>query len=160
MDLKTGIGYDIHPLAEGRRLYLGGIEIPYIKGLLAHSDGDVLLHAISDALLGAASLGDLGDHFPDTDPQYHNIASCALLKRVNDLLKSNGFTIQNIDAIVIAEEPRLTPFKKQMQQVIAQILNIRPDCVNVKAKTSSGVGETGKKEAIASFAVATLTKGA
>lgn len=159
MIYKTGIGYDIHPLVEGRKLFIGGVEIPYIKGLSGHSDGDVLLHAICDALLGALALGDIGEHFPDTDPRYHNIASTELLKRVADLVARNGFQIINIDTVVIAQEPVLLPFKKEMKQKIARVLNMKEDSVNIKAKTNQGLGEIGAKVAIAGYAIATLSKG-
>ena len=153
---KVGIGYDIHRLVEGRKLFIGGIEIPYIKGLLGHSDGDVLLHAVCDALLGAAGKGDIGEHFPDTDPKYHNADSAKLLKVVKDLIEQEGFKISSIDTVVIAQEPALLPFKKQIKERVAQILEIDADCVNIKAKTNEGLGELGRKEAIASYAVATL----
>jgi 2-C-methyl-D-erythritol 2,4-cyclodiphosphate synthase len=156
MTYRTGIGYDIHRLVEERKLFIGGIEIPYIKGLLGHSDADVLLHAICDALLGAIAEGDIGEHFPDTDPKYHNISSVELLKAVNGMVKNKGFAIGNIDAVVIAEEPVLSPFKKQIRQKISEILDIKGECVNVKAKTNEGMDDIGKKEAIASYAVATV----
>lgn len=159
MIYKTGIGYDIHRLVEGRKLFIGTVEIPYFKGLLGHSDGDVLLHAICDALLGALAQGDIGEHFPDTDPKYHNIASMELLKIVAGFVKKKGFQIVNIDSVVIAQEPLLTPFKKYMRQGIARILNIEEDSVNIKAKTNEGLGQIGAKEAVASFAVAALSKG-
>ena len=155
---KVGIGYDIHRLVEGRKLFIGGIEIPYIKGLLGHSDGDVLLHAVCDALLGAAGKGDIGEHFPDTDPKYHNADSAKLLKVVKDLIEQEGFKISSIDTVVIAQEPALLPFKKQIKEKVAQILEIDADCLNIKAKTNEGLGELGRKEAIASYAVATLSK--
>jgi len=160
MQYKIGIGYDIHRLVEERKLFLGGVEIPYIKGLLGHSDGDVLLHAICDALLGALSLGDIGEHFSDTDPKYHNISSIELLKAVDDLLKKSGYRINNIDTVVIAQEPVLNPFKKQMQEKIGLILRIPQDSVNIKAKTNDGLGEIGRKEAIAAYAIATISGGA
>lgn len=159
MSQRTGIAYDIHRLVAGRKLFLGGVEIPYINGLLGHSDGDVLLHAICDALLGAAAEGDIGEHFPDTDPQYHGISSCELLKKVSALIDRKGFIINNVDAVVIAQEPILLPFKKQMRQVIAGILKIGEDGVNIKAKTNEGLGEIGKKEAIAAYAAATISSG-
>lgn len=158
MEYRIGIGYDIHPLVEGRKLFIGSVEIPYIKGLLGHSDGDVLLHAICDALLGAIAEGDIGEHFPDTDPKYHNISSVELLKKVDNLIKKKNFVINNIDTIVIAQEPKLLPFKKPIQQEIAQVLKIQPDCINIKAKTNEGFGEIGKAEAIACYAVAIITK--
>ncbi len=159
MSYRIGIGYDIHRLVEGRKLFIGAVEIPYIKGLLGHSDGDVLLHAICDALLGAIAEGDLGEHFPDTDPKYYGICSVELLKIVMDLVKKKGYGISNIDAVVVAEEPMLTPFKKQIKERIASVLMISEESVNIKAKTNEGLGELGKKEAIASFAVTILSKG-
>lgn len=159
MSYRIGIGYDIHRLVEGRKLFLGGIEIPYIKGLLGHSDGDALLHAICDALLGAMGEGDIGEHFPDTDPRYHDIASGELLKAVRDLVKERSFQINNIDVVIIAQEPMLLPFKIQMRNKIAAILGIKETFVNIKAKTSEGIGEIGRKEAIASYAIASLDKG-
>lgn len=156
MEYRSGIGYDIHRLVSGRKLFIGGIEIPYIKGLLGHSDADVLLHAICDALLGAVAAGDIGEMFPDTDPQYQGISSRKLLERVNDLIKKNNFFINNIDTVVIAEEPKLGPFKKYMQKEISEILNIKEGSINIKAKTNEGLGEIGRKEAIAAYAVVTL----
>jgi 2-C-methyl-D-erythritol 2,4-cyclodiphosphate synthase len=156
---KIGICYDIHRLVEGRKLFIGGVEIPYIKGLLGHSDGDVLLHAICDALLGALGETDIGEHYPDTDPKYYNIASTALLEMVNGLIKKNKIVITNIDTVVIAQEPKLAPFRKQIQKKIAGILNIDPGMINIKAKTQEGMGEIGKKEAIASYAAVLISKG-
>jgi 2-C-methyl-D-erythritol 2,4-cyclodiphosphate synthase len=159
MSYRIGVGYDIHRLVEGRKLFIGGVEIPYIKGLLGHSDGDVLLHAICDALLGAAAQNDIGEHFPDTDPRYQNISSLELLKSVADLIRDKGFFISNIDTVVVAQEPILAPFKKRIKEKIAGALKIQEDCVNIKAKTNEGLGELGRKEAIASYAVAVLMKG-
>jgi 2-C-methyl-D-erythritol 2,4-cyclodiphosphate synthase len=159
MSVRVGIGYDIHRLTEGRKLILGGVEIPYIKGLLGYSDADVVIHAICDALLGAMSDKDIGEHFPDTDPKYHNISSVELLKSVDSLIKEKHYQINNIDTVVVAQEPGLSPFKKQIKGNIAKILAINEDCVNVKAKTSNGLGEIGKKEAIACYAVVSLAKG-
>lgn len=156
MENRIGIGYDIHRLVSDRKLFLGGVEIPYIKGLLGHSDGDVLLHAVCDALLGALAQGDIGAHFPDTDPRYQGISSGELLKRVADLVKSKDFKIDNIDTVVIAQEPVLAPFKKQMQEKLAQILGIKEDSVGIKAKTNEGMGEIGRKEAIAAYAVVNI----
>lgn len=156
---RIGIGYDIHRLVEGRRLFIGALEIPYTKGLLGHSDGDVLLHAICDALLGAVAEGDIGEHFPDTDPKYHGISSSELLETVADLIRKKNYLISNIDTVVIAQEPKLLPFKKQIQKNIAQILKVKEECVNIKAKTNEGLGEIGKKEAIAAYAVVIITKG-
>lgn len=153
---RVGIGYDIHRLVEGRKLFIGAVEIPYIKGLLGHSDGDVLLHALCEALLGAAGLGDMGEYFPDTNPKYLGVSSAELLKTVDNLIKKKNFLINNIDSVVIAEDPKLSPFKKQMQERIAQILKLKTHCVNIKAKTAEGLGEIGKKEAIACFAAVTI----
>jgi 2-C-methyl-D-erythritol 2,4-cyclodiphosphate synthase len=159
MSYRIGIGYDIHRLVEGKKLFIGGIEIPYIKGLLGYSDGDVLLHAICDALLGAAAQPDIGEMFPDTDPRYHGISSTELLKEVDGLLKKNNFLISNIDTVVIAQEPILSPFKKQIKTKISQVLNIKEDSVSVKAKTNEGLDEVGKGEAIAAYAVVIITGG-
>ena len=159
MMYKTGIGYDIHRLVSERKLFIGGVEIPYIKGLQGHSDADVLLHAICDAILGALGMGDIGEHFPDTDPKYLNISSIELLKIVADLVKKEGYEICNIDTVVIAQEPVLSPFKKQIRENIAGALNIKEEAVNIKAKTNEWLGELGRKEAIASYAVAVLKKG-
>ena len=156
MSYRIGIGYDIHRLVQGRKLFVGAVEIPYVKGLLGHSDADVLLHALCDALLGAAGESDIGQHFPDTDPKYRGISSLELLKTVDGLIKKKNFLINNIDTVVIAEEPKLFPFKKQMQEKIAGILKIKPDCVNIKAKTAEGLGEIGQKAAIACFAAVTI----
>jgi len=155
---KVGIGYDIHRLVEGRPLFLGGIEIPYIKGLLGHSDADVLIHAICDAMLGAAGESDIGEKFPDTDPKYENIRSTELLKMIVHLLEQRGWRINNIDAIIVAEEPKLQPFKKQISNNLAKILRISEESISVKGKTNEGLGEIGQKQAIASFAVVTLVR--
>ncbi len=154
---KVGFGFDIHRLVDGRKMFLGGVEIPYIKGFLGHSDGDVLLHAITDALLGAAGLGDIGEHFPDTDPKYAGVDSKILLKNVVELI-SRDFTINNIDSVIIAQEPVLTPFKKAIRNSVAQILGLDISSVGVKAKTNEGLGEIGQKEAIAVYAVALLSR--
>jgi len=159
MIYRIGIGYDIHRLVEGRKLFLGGVEIPYIQGLLGHSDADVLIHAICDALLGAVADKDIGEHFPDTDPKYHNVSSVELLKVVMHSIREKKYQINNMDTVVIAQEPSLAPFKKQIKENLAKILNINSDCLNVKAKTGEGIGEIGKKEAIACYAVVSLNKG-
>ena len=156
MSYHIGIGYDIHRLVEGRKLFLGGVEIPYLKGLLGHSDGDVLLHAICDALLGAVGAGDIGEHFPDTDPKYLGISSAELLSKVKSLIEKRNFFIGNLDTVVVAEEPKLAPFKKEIKETIARILSIKQDCVNIKAKTHEGMGEIGQKEAIACYATVML----
>jgi 2-C-methyl-D-erythritol 2,4-cyclodiphosphate synthase len=159
MRYKLGIGYDIHRLVEGRKLFIGGIEIPYSKGLSGHSDADVLLHAICDALLGAASERDIGELFPNTDPKYHNISSMELFKTVADLIRKRDFQVNNIDAVVILEEPKISPFKKLIQENIAGVLKIKEDSVNLKTKSNEEMGEIGKKEAIACYAIAMLIKG-
>ena len=156
---RIGIGYDIHRLVEGRKLFLGGIEIPYVKGLLGHSDADALLHAICDALLGAVSEGDIGEHFPDTDCEYDGISSLELLKRTFGLLKNKGVSVINIDAIIIAQEPNLSPFKKLMRAKISQALEMPEENISIKAKTNEGLGETGRKEAIACYAAVMINKG-
>jgi len=159
MRLRVGIGYDIHRLIEGRSLFLGGVEIPYIKGLLGHSDGDALLHALCDAILGAMGEPDIGEHFPDTDPRYLGISSIKLLDETVSLMKRLGFTVNNVDAVVIAQEPQLSPFKKQIQKKIATGLGIDEGAVSIKAKTNEGLGEVGSKEAIAAYAVVMLNGG-
>lgn len=159
MNYKVGIGYDIHKLVEGGKLFLGGVEIPYSKGLLGHSDADVLLHAICDALLGAIGAPDIGEQFPDTDPKYKGASSTELLKKVLGLVNKKGFLINNIDSIVIAQEPSLSAFKFKIQKNIASVLGIKEDCVSIKAKTNEGLGQIGAGEAIASYAIASLSKG-
>ena len=159
MEYKVGIGYDINRLTEGRKLFLGGVEIPYSKGLLGHSDGDALMHALCDALLGALALGDIGEHFPDTDPQYKGIAGSQLLKTVKQLVDKSGYKINNLDLVLIAQEPGLTPFKQQMKQRICALLDLKEDCANIKAKTNEGLGAVGNKEAIACYAVVSLSYG-
>lgn len=156
---RVGIGYDIHRLVEGRKLFIGGIDIPYIKGLLGHSDGDVLLHAICDALLGAMAQKDIGEHFPDTDAEYQGIDSSELLGKVVSLSGKLGYRIVNIDTVIIAEEPVLVPFKKRIQARVAQIAGLSENAVSIKAKTNEGVGGVGKKEAIAAYAVVSIEGG-
>jgi len=159
MQFKVGIGYDIHRLITGRPLFLGAVEIPYIKGLLGHSDGDALIHALCDALLGALALGDIGEHFPDADPQYQDIASSKLLQAVKGLVDQNGYQINNLDVIIIAQEPKIVPFKKQMKEKISSLLGVAEEVVNIKAKTNEGLDAVGNREAIACYAVASLVKG-
>lgn len=154
--MRIGLGYDIHRLTEGRKLILGGVDIPFEKGLLGHSDADVLLHAISDALLGAASLGDIGQHFPDTDPAFKNADSRALLRKVVELIESKGFTISNVDAVIIAEKPKMAPHIEKMRRNIADDLGINFNLVSVKATTNEGIGGVGRGEAIAVQAIALL----
>ena len=154
--MRVGIGYDVHRLVAGRKLVIGGVEIPHSHGLLGHSDADVLLHAICDALLGAAALGDLGEHFPDSDPRFKGISSLDLLSQVVKLLRSKGLKVGNVDAVVIAEEPKLVPFREAMKKNIARVLGANLDEINLKATTEEGLGFTGKKEGIAAWAVASL----
>ena len=147
--MRIGQGYDVHRLVEGRKLIIGGVDIPYEKGLLGHSDADVLLHAVMDALLGAAALGDIGQHFPDSDERYKGISSIALLKEVGKILQENGYMIENIDSTVIAQRPKLLPYRPQMAENIAAALGIEKEQVSVKATTEEGLGFTGTGEAIA-----------
>lgn len=154
--MRIGMGYDVHKLVEGRKLILGGVEIPYEKGLLGHSDADVLLHAIMDALLGAAGLGDIGKHFPDTDPQYKGISSMKLLSHVAELIREKGYVVENIDATIIAQKPKMRPHIPQMEENIAGALGISTDQVNVKATTEEGLGFTGTEEGISSQAICAL----
>ncbi len=155
--MRIGMGYDVHKLVEGRPMIIGGVEIPYELGLLGHSDADVLLHAISDALLGAAALGDIGKHFPDTDPAYKGISSLILLERVGALLEENMFLIENIDATIIAQAPKMRPHIDTMRQNIADALHIDVSQVNVKATTEEGLGFTGEGKGISSQAICMLT---
>ncbi len=149
--MRIGMGYDVHRLVEGRRLILGGLEIPFEKGLLGHSDGDVLLHALCDALLGAVGKGDIGRHFPDTDPEYKDISSLVLLDRTRGIVK--GYRINNIDCLIIAQEPRLTPYLSKMKENIAQVLKIEKGKINIKATTTEGLGPMGRGEGIAAYAI-------
>lgn len=151
--MRIGQGYDVHKLVEGRKLILGGVEIPYEKGLLGHSDADVLLHAIMDALLGAAALDDIGKHFPDSDDRYKGISSIELLKEVSLLLKSNNYSIINVDSTIIAQKPKLAPFIDEMRKNISASLGISIDKVSVKATTEEGLGFTGEGLGIASSAI-------
>ncbi len=155
--MRIGMGYDVHKLVENRDLIMGGVKIPYEKGLLGHSDADVLLHAVMDALLGAAALGDIGKHFPDTDPAYKGISSMELLKRVGGLLEENGFLIENIDATIIAQAPKMRPYIEAMRENIAGALFIETGQVNVKATTEEGLGFTGSGQGISSQAICMLT---
>jgi 2-C-methyl-D-erythritol 2,4-cyclodiphosphate synthase len=152
--MRVGFGYDVHALVTGRPLFLGGIEIPYLFGLQGHSDADVLVHAICDALLGAIGEGDIGKHFPDTDPQYRDIRSTVLLKRVIHKIKEKGFHLLNIDATLVAQRPKLSEFIPRMVKQIADVLEIEPERVNVKATTTEGLGFAGRGEGIGAYAVA------
>jgi len=155
--MRIGMGYDIHRLVDGRRLLLGGVAIPYTKGLMGHSDADVLTHAICDALLGAAGLGDIGRHFPDTDPASAGIDSLDLLSRVMDMI-GDGWDIVNLDATVIAEEPKISPYRNQIRKRLAGILGIDADRINIKATTAEGLGAVGRKEGIAAQCIVLLEK--
>jgi 2-C-methyl-D-erythritol 2,4-cyclodiphosphate synthase len=154
--MKVGFGYDSHRLVEGRRLVIGGVEIPFEKGLLGHSDADVLLHAISDALLGAIGEGDLGRHFPDTDPAYKDLSSLLILQKINDLAERKGLVVGNLDSTVVLEKPRLAEFVPLMVARIASVLGVEQGRVNVKAKTNEKMGFIGRGEGIAAFAVVTV----
>jgi 2-C-methyl-D-erythritol 2,4-cyclodiphosphate synthase len=151
--MRVGMGYDVHKLVENRKLIIGGVEIPYEKGLLGHSDADVLLHAIMDSLLGAAALGDIGRHFPDTDPQYKGASSIKLLMHVGQLIYKKGYKIGNIDATIIAQKPKMAPFIEEMVKNIAATLEISEDSVNIKATTEEGLGFTGSGEGISSQSI-------
>ena len=155
--MRVGMGYDVHRLTEGRDLILGGVKIDWEKGLLGHSDADVLIHAVMDALLGAAALGDIGKHFPDTDPAYKGISSIVLLKEVGKILQENGYMIENIDSTVIAQRPKLLPYRPQMAENIAAALGIEKEQVSVKATTEEGLGFTGTGEGISAQAIALLS---
>ena len=156
--MRIGQGYDVHKLVEGRDLILGGVKIPYEKGLLGHSDADVLLHAVMDALLGAAALGDIGEHFPDTDPKYAGISSIELLEHVGKLLEEKCYIIENIDATIIAQRPKLAAYRPEMARNIARALGISAGQVSVKATTEEGLGFTGSGEGISSQAICLLTQ--
>jgi 2-C-methyl-D-erythritol 2,4-cyclodiphosphate synthase len=157
--MRVGFGYDAHAFVTGRPLFLGGIEIPYLFGLQGHSDADVLLHAICDALLGAIGEGDIGKHFPDTDSQYRDIRSTVLLKRVINKIKEKGFHLVNIDATIVAQKPKLSEFIPRMVKQIADVLEIDPGRVNVKATTTEGLGFAGRGEGIGAYAVALVEEG-
>ena len=156
--MRVGHGYDVHRLVEGHKLILGGVEIPWEKGLLGHSDADVLVHAVMDALLGAAGLWDIGHAFPDNDPAYAGIDSMVLLARVRDMLTEKGYTVGNVDATILAQRPKLAGHIPQMRRNIAQVLGVEEDCVNVKATTEEGLGFTGSGEGMAAHAVALLNR--
>lgn len=157
--MRIGYGYDVHQLAPGRALILGGVEIPFEKGLSGHSDADVLLHAICDALLGACALGDIGQHFPDTDSEFEGIDSRKLLREVAKLISDNGYLVENIDATIVAEKPKLAPYIPQMRKFIAQDLGIDPGQVSVKATTSERMGFEGQGKGMSARAVALLSAG-
>ena len=156
MENRVGTGFDVHQLVKGRKLILGGIEIPYERGLLGHSDADVLLHALMDALLGAAALGDIGMHFPDTDPKYEGISSLVLLSEVRKLLDEHFYRIGNVDITIIAQKPKISPYIEEMRSNIAGILNVEPSRVNIKGTTTEKLGFAGREEGIAAAAVASI----
>lgn len=158
MSVRIGHGYDVHRLVEGRRCILGGVDIPHETGLLGHSDADVLTHAVMDALLGAAALGDIGQHFPDTDPAYSGADSLVLLRHVGGLLRQRGYSVVNIDATILAQAPKMKPHIPAMRLNLAKALGIHPDCVSVKATTEEGLGFTGEKLGIAAHAVCLIEK--
>lgn len=154
--MRVGLGYDVHRLVEGRKLILGGVEIPFEKGLLGHSDADVLVHAIMDALLGAAALGDIGRHFPDTDNSYKDISSIRLLGQVKEKLQLHGYTVGNIDATIVAQKPKMAQYMPEMASKIADALGVEASKVNIKATTTEGLGFTGTGEGIAAYAIANV----
>ena len=156
MIMRIGIGYDVHQLVPDRKLWLGGVEIPHTLGLLGHSDADVLIHAICDAILGAAALGDIGKHFPDNDPNYKNIDSKILLKKCGELIAEKGYRIDNIDSIVVAQKPKIGPYIPVMRQTLAEVLGIEADQVSVKATTTEHLGFEGREEGISAQAVVLL----
>ncbi|PIP35421.1 MAG: 2-C-methyl-D-erythritol 2,4-cyclodiphosphate synthase [Desulfobacterales bacterium CG07_land_8_20_14_0_80_52_14] len=156
--MRVGMGYDVHRLVEGRRLIIGGVPIPFEKGLLGHSDADVLLHALCDALLGGACLGDIGLHFPDTDPRFKDVSSLTLLARVRDRVRDAGFQIANVDAVVAAEAPRLSSFREKMTLAIGEVLGLEASRINIKFTTTEKLGFIGKGEGISAMCVALLEK--
>ena len=159
IEFRSGIGFDSHPLTEGRKLVLGGVEVPHDRGLSGHSDGDVLVHAVMDALLGAANLGDKGLHFPSSDPQYKDISSLILLERVGVLVAQSGWRLSNVDATILAQNPRLSPFNAEMRQNMAETLSVRTDRISIKVTTTDHLGFVGRKEGIAALAVVSLMSG-
>jgi 2-C-methyl-D-erythritol 2,4-cyclodiphosphate synthase len=158
MDFRIGFGYDLHRLVDGRKLILGGVEVPSPKGLLGHSDADVLIHAICDALLGAAGMRDIGYHFPDTDPEYKNIDSKKLLLRVRELIRNKGWHIVNIDSTLVLQSPRISPYIEEMQLALAQMLDVEQGKISIKATTNEGLGYIGTGEGAAAYAVALIKR--
>jgi len=154
--MRIGNGYDVHRLVKGRKLILGGVTIPFEKGLLGHSDADVLLHAVCDALLGAAGLGDIGLHFPDTDIQYKDISSMKLLSKICSMIADKGFAVVNLDTVILAEAPKISPYREEMKKKIAKAAGIEPKNINIKASTSEGLGFTGRGEGLAAMAIVLL----
>ncbi len=158
MRIKIGVGYDLHRLRKGRKLFLGGVEIPHLAGLVGHSDGDCLVHALVDALLGALGEGDIGQLFPDTDVRFRGVRSTVFLERVMEKLRKKGMEVVNIDAVVVAERPKLAPHVERMKAALSRVLGISPDCISIKAKTNEGIGIVGRNQAMACWAVALLKK--
>lgn len=156
MDIRVGHGYDVHQIVAGRKMIIGGVEVPFEKGILGHSDADVLLHAICDAMLGALALGDIGKHFPDTDMKFKDISSLTLMANVNELIQSKGFGIINIDSTIVLQKPKIAPYVEQMKKNIAGVLSIDTDLVSIKATTSEGMGFTGAGEGIVAHAIVLL----
>lgn len=156
--MRIGHGYDVHKLVENRKLVLGGIEIPYEKGLLGHSDADVLIHAIMDSILGALALGDIGKHFPDTDQKYKDISSVLLLEKVYNIMREHGYKIGNIDSTIAAQKPKLAPYIEKMRTVLSTVLNTEIENINIKATTTEELGFVGRKEGISSYSVCLLKK--
>ena len=151
--MQIGIGYDVHRLVKGRPLILGGVVIPFEKGLQGHSDADVLVHAVCDALLGSVGLGDIGQHFPDTDPRYKDISSLKLLAHTGALVRQQGYAVQNIDTIIFAEAPKIGPYRESMQKNLARAVEVVPACINIKATTTEGLGPIGRGEGIGAMSV-------
>lgn len=158
IDLRTGIGFDVHAFTEGRKLILGGIEIPHDKGLAGHSDADALLHAVTDAMLGSLSLGDIGTHFPDADPRYKNADSVVFLKRAHELIRNRGFYVNNIDVVVMLQLPKISPHVQKMKEKISKILDIGSDRISIKATTTEKLGFVGREEGISVMAVVTVVR--
>lgn len=156
MKQRVGIGFDVHPFATGRKLILGGVEIPYEKGLAGHSDADVLLHAIADALLGALALGDIGQHFPDTDPQFKDLSSAILLNEAYDLVRQEGYELNNLDVVLLLEKPKIAPYLQRIQKTIADIFWCNPNQISIKATTTEKLGFVGRGEGVAAMAVVML----
>jgi 2-C-methyl-D-erythritol 2,4-cyclodiphosphate synthase len=158
LDLRTGIGFDVHAFTDGRKLILGGIEIPHNKGLSGHSDADAVLHAITDALLGSIALGDIGTHFPDDDPRYKNADSTIFLKKAHELLRNKGYYINNIDTVIMLQQPKISPYTQKMRQRISKLLDISADRISIKATTTEKLGFVGREEGISVMAVATVVR--
>ena len=158
IDLRTGIGFDVHAFAEGRKLILGGIEITHDKGLAGHSDADALLHSITDAMLGSLSLGDIGTHFPDDDPRYKNADSSVFLKRASELIRNRGYYVNNIDVVVLLQQPKIAPYVQKMKEKISKVLDIGSERISIKATTTEKLGFVGREEGISVYAVATVVR--